>query len=182
MNIAPNNLVVPQVKRLRAMQMLEMRVSGKKIVDIAKHFNCSDDTVARTLDWAAREGLIQDAEEKILQGLVPAAIAVYEKALKEGDTFVAKDILGHLAKISDRVAQRQEHVEELSLAAYLRTRRERLDDAAGTQAAGEIGPPDITVEAISVDDAPAKASPVKDSGKRRVSGAASKHGPAAGGD
>lgn len=119
----------PETKRLRAMGMLEMRLRNHTLREIADEYRCSTDTVDRHLMWAAREGNILKHEEDILSRLVPKAIATYEKALDTNDVFVAKDILGMLAKLSERVDKRTEHVEELSLNAWLKT-RQRTDAGA----------------------------------------------------
>jgi DNA-binding CsgD family transcriptional regulator len=126
MSTSPGTAVVkhPQTKRLRAMGMLEMRVKSRTLQEIADEYRCSIDTVQRHLEWAAREGNILKHEETILERLIPKAIAAYEKALDNNDVFVAKDLLGHLMKLSERVDKRQEHVEELSLNAWLKTRKQ----------------------------------------------------------
>lgn len=115
----------PRLKKLRAMQMLELRLKSHTLQEIADEFRVSIDTVQRHLDWAVREGAIQKHEEAILERLVPKAIKAYEKALDNDtpDIFVAKDILGHLMKLSERVDKRQEHVEELTLNAWIKSRK-----------------------------------------------------------
>lgn len=136
---------MPEVKRVRAMGMFELKVKGWTHEEIAAEYRCSTDTVARLLDWAAREGQILKHEEAILDRLMPKAIAVYEKALDNNDVFVAKDLMATLSRLSERIDKRQEHVEELSLAAYLKTRRrtENPDRGVGVavqQQAGVHGP------------------------------------------
>jgi hypothetical protein len=107
------------------MGMLEHRIKGWTLQEIADEYRCSIDTVQRHLDWGAREGNILKHEETILERLMPKAIKAYEKALdaEVPDIFVAKDLMAHLMKMSERVEKRTEHVEELSLNAWLKTRK-----------------------------------------------------------
>lgn len=115
----------PQLRRLRALQIVSERVYGATLKDIAKKFNISEKTVAAELQYATRNGLIESAEERILNELVPLALETYKRALS-GDTpdvFVAKDVLGQLAKISDRATSSKQHQEKLTLAAYLEHKR-----------------------------------------------------------
>lgn len=137
----------PAIRRVRAMKMLEMRVAGHTMDAIAAEFNCHPDTVARNLDWAAREGLLQKTEEDIISKLVPEAIRVYTDALaKNNDTFVAKDVLTHAMKIADRLAARKEHEEDLSLNAWLKTRKDRLDDKAAASGEGPSRPKPAVID------------------------------------
>jgi hypothetical protein len=68
------------LRRLRALKMIEMRVMNHTYADIAKAFGVHKNTVERTLSWAERAGVIADAEDRILQELVPAA----HKAILKG--------------------------------------------------------------------------------------------------
>jgi DNA-binding transcriptional ArsR family regulator len=83
----------PQEKRLRALKMLELRISSNaSIKDIAREFNVSHDTVSRNLTWARKAGLIADAEDKALQELLPLAHEALKKALTNHDADVALEI------------------------------------------------------------------------------------------
>jgi hypothetical protein len=119
------------------MGMLECRVKGWTMPEIAAEYRCSIDTVERHLEWAVREGQIQKHEETILERLIPKAITAYEKALDRDDVFVAKDLLGHLMKLSERVDARREHVEELSLTAWLKTRKRTESGGVRSPSAGD---------------------------------------------
>jgi hypothetical protein len=55
---------------------------------IGKEFGVSDQTVARSLNWAETNGLIEDFEDQILKRLVPAAVTT----LKEAMTGQVKDV------------------------------------------------------------------------------------------
>lgn len=72
---------------------------------IAKEFAISSHTVEREIDWAKRQGLVQDYEDSILTQLVPEAIKVFAAALAAGDRTVALEVLkgtGMLRKPSDK--------------------------------------------------------------------------------
>lgn len=162
----------PRLKKLRAMQMLEMRLKSHTLQEIADEFRVSIDTVQRHLDWAVREGAIQKHEESILERLVPKAIKAYEKALDADtpDIFVAKDILSHLMKLSERIEKRTEHVEELSLTAWLKTRKATdvgRHDASGAR--GNDVPGALPVVEVRAEDVrPGEA----DAGSQDATGAA----------
>lgn len=63
----------PELRRLRALRMIEARIKGKSQKDIALEFGVSQDTVERTLSWAKKAELVVEAEDKILRELLPAA-------------------------------------------------------------------------------------------------------------
>lgn len=69
------------IKRLRATQMLSLRLEGNTIKDIAGKFNCSVDTVIRQLRWAEQNGLVDEATDKIIKDLVPLAHRALEQSL-----------------------------------------------------------------------------------------------------
>lgn len=152
------------------MGMLEHRIKGWTLQEIADEYRCSIDTVQRHLDWGAREGNILKHEETILERLMPKAIKAYEKALdaEVPDIFVAKDLMAHLMKMSERVEKRTEHVEELSLTAWLKTRRQADVGKHSDTAGGEGGDPlhaartgDIEVRGDAA-QGPAEAGPPVD--------------------
>lgn len=74
-----------KLRRLRALKMIEMRVMNKTYANIAAEFGISYNTVRRTLSWADKAGLIADAEDKILQDLVPAAHKAIQNALSDAE-------------------------------------------------------------------------------------------------
>lgn len=65
--------------------MIEMRILNHSQAQIAAAFNVHPDTVAKTLKWAEKAGLIADVEDKILQELVPAAHKAIKTALEDGE-------------------------------------------------------------------------------------------------
>lgn len=80
--------------RIRSLRMLEAKImTGASTALIAKQFNVSPVTVARSLDYAARAGLVAGFEDQILSALVPLAVTAFQKALTAGDTTVALEVL-----------------------------------------------------------------------------------------
>lgn len=78
-------IVNPDEKRIRALMMLEQRIKhGKTLKEVAEDFNVSLNTVKRTLSWARKADLVVEAEDRILQELVPAAHQALLNAL-QGD-------------------------------------------------------------------------------------------------
>lgn len=108
---------------MRAAEMLSLKLLGWKDADIANRFNCSEDTVARSLNYASREGMTKRYEEQVLERLVPKAIEIYSRKLEAGDEFVAKDVIEKLFRIGDRLSKREQRAEEITLEAHLRSKR-----------------------------------------------------------
>lgn len=65
--------------------MLEQRIQGSNLNEIAAEFRVSRRTVERTLSWAKKAELIVEIEDKILQELVPAAHSAILAALTDTD-------------------------------------------------------------------------------------------------
>ena len=83
----------PDERRLRALMMLEYRIkNAASLKQIAKEFNVAPKTVQKNLSWARKAGFVADAEDKILQELVPAAHTAILKALQDGNATVALEI------------------------------------------------------------------------------------------
>lgn len=82
-----------QLKRLRALMMLEFKIkNAASNVAVAKQFNVNPKTVERTLSWARRAGIIVDYEDKVLQELMPLAHQALKGALAKGNVEVALEI------------------------------------------------------------------------------------------
>lgn len=83
----------PQERRIRALKMLEFRITNAaSLKEIAEKFNVTPKTVSKNLTWARRAGHIADAEDKILQDLIPLAHDAIKTALSKGDAAVALEI------------------------------------------------------------------------------------------
>lgn len=83
--MAVRSLKDPELRRLRALGMIDMRIRGKTIREVAEEFGVSDDTVTRTLSWAKKADLIVQAEDRILREIVPAAQAAILAVLQGTD-------------------------------------------------------------------------------------------------
>ena len=133
------------IKRVRAKKMLAARVEGQTLDTIGKQFACSPDTVRRLLDWAERAGIVAEAEDRILEELVPLAINAFQSALKKGDTFVADRVLagtGILKKQAERSRLEDPNgPDEMTLEVFLLRRKERRNaptDQASLPADGRV--------------------------------------------
>lgn len=76
-----SSLKDPDLRRLRALGMIDMRIRGRTNKEVAEAFNVSEDTVVRTLSWAKKAELVVQAEDKILRELVPAATQAIKDVL-----------------------------------------------------------------------------------------------------
>jgi hypothetical protein len=75
----------PKMRRIRALQMVQMRVSNMTNQQIADHFRIHESAVKKTLSWAEKAGLLAEAEDKILQELFPHARKAIQAALEDDD-------------------------------------------------------------------------------------------------
>lgn len=101
----------PELRKLRALMILQTRVQGTSLPDLATKFNVSEHTIRNEIDYAKREGLVAQFEDQVIEQLVPKAIAAFKTALENGDTTVATEVLkgmGILRKPSDRPVLRPE--------------------------------------------------------------------------
>lgn len=116
-------LIDPEMRRARAMAMVARRIHGASYRDIAAEFNVSIDTVERSLTYAKRAGLIVRYEDKILSELVPGAIDQVKKAITNGDTATAMEVLkgsGMLLKPSEKAKQEAPASEGETLEIYIK--------------------------------------------------------------
>lgn len=100
-----------ETQRLQALQMIAMRVGGQSFAKIGNQMGVSPDTVKDRLAWARNQGLLADAEDRIVNELVPAAIQAFKKALDEGMYEAARDVLfgtGLLSKDAKRATEQVE--------------------------------------------------------------------------
>jgi hypothetical protein len=75
----------PELKRLRAMQMMDARAKGYSLKEVAEMFRVSDDTVVRTLTYAKRAGILVEAADNLLRTIQPLAETAIVDALKDRD-------------------------------------------------------------------------------------------------
>ena len=84
----------PADRELAAVSMMTDRALGASIADLQRKYQRSRATVQRLLrDARQSKELIDHARGMVLERLVPLALAVYEKALLEGDVKVATSVL-----------------------------------------------------------------------------------------
>jgi len=84
----------PVDRDLAAVSMMTDRALGASIADLQKKYSRSRSSVHRLLRDARQSSeLIDHARGMVLERLVPLALAVYEKALLEGDVKVATNVL-----------------------------------------------------------------------------------------
>ncbi len=105
--------------RIRALKILEMRLAGAKMAEIAKTMNVHVNTVLASIKWASREGITQELEARFLSNLVPDAMKVYKAKLAEGNEFVAKDVIDKMIKLGDRFQEKLDKQEDRGLQAYV---------------------------------------------------------------
>ena len=82
---ACSSLKDPDMRRLRALGMIDMRIRGRTNREVAKEYNVSEDTVARTLTWAKKAQLVVAAEDRIIRELLPAATEAIRQVLTGDD-------------------------------------------------------------------------------------------------
>jgi hypothetical protein len=127
------------MRKARALLIIDKRIrEGLSLARIGEELNISGATVAREIDWAKRKNLVADAEEDILERLVPKAIKAFEAALDNNDTQAALELLKGLNILRKQTAKpidrpEPEHQEE-SLEFYVRkiNKGEPTSKLAGT--------------------------------------------------
>lgn len=76
----------PEMRRLRGLMMLEFKLRNNATnVQVGKEFNMSEKSVNQTFSWMRKAGLIAQAEDKVLQELVPLAHNALKAALTQTD-------------------------------------------------------------------------------------------------
>ncbi len=156
---ACSSLKDPDMRRLRALGMIDMRIRGRTNREVAEAFNVSEDTVARSLTWAKKAELVVAAEDRILRELVPAATAAI-KAVLAGDNEeikaktaleIFKGTLPSFAKGKSTHAPSTDSSGDLS--SYINTLRNDLI-AEGTVLGVIEGRPQRLIEAAAASSAP----------------------------
>lgn len=139
------NVRQPKLLDARALAMIDKRIHGRTLAQIAEEFNVSVDTVKRSLDRAEKLNLVDRYEDYLFGRLGALALGAYEAALLEGDTAVATKVLESLGVVK----KAKDHPREASESdgdtweAYLKVRKtsKPLDDPTATASAlAEIRP------------------------------------------
>lgn len=88
---------------MRAEMVLARKITGQKMEEIAAEFNISRATAYRALSQARREGMYEQAKDWVMTRLLPKALAVYDNALDNMDTEIARDVLQGLGIVGRHV-------------------------------------------------------------------------------
>lgn len=117
-------------RKLRAKAMIQARVEGKSIPEVAAQFNVCTKTVERTLSWARSADLFIEFEDKLMTELLPKAHESLMRALEnEEDGNVALEIYkgrNLLKKQGQKTSI--EVAEDNDLAKYVREVRDAADE------------------------------------------------------
>lgn len=101
---------------------------------LAKEFNCSVDTVERTLTWAKRADIFATYEDKIVQELIPLAHSAIRDALADGNAKIAVEVFKglNLLRTGPAAVGSPARAAEDDLAAYIATKRDKAQLAEQT--------------------------------------------------
>lgn len=116
----------PKLRKLRRQQIVMSKVMGLSSKRIGKVFNLSTYTVNHEINMAKKDGTLEQLNERILEELVPDAIALYKKKmLEEDDAFVAKDVLKHLDRLTARKDEKEKQTQvQYSMEAYIKSKQQ----------------------------------------------------------
>ncbi len=130
------NVRQPALLDARAMAMVERRIHGRTLSQIAEEFNVSTDTVQRSLSRAEKMNLAERYEDYLMGRLANLALGAYEAALMENDTAVATKVLesiGLIKKPKESKGKGDEGDED-SWEAYFKVRKKRSGNENATAA------------------------------------------------
>jgi transposase len=116
----------PAIRKLRRQQIVMSKVLGLTNTHIGEIFGLSKATVSHEITMAKKDGTLEALNARVLDELVPDAIAVYKRKLtQEDDAFVAKDVLKHLERLTNRKDEQQKQQNmQYSMDAYIKAKRE----------------------------------------------------------
>lgn len=144
----------PELKRLRYLMFLNEKLMNRTNLEIALKYNVDTKTVERSLTWGKRNGIIADAEDHLLNSLMPKVQKVIEQALEDGDTTVAMKLYDKVVKGRD--AKKGEGVvDEDELTKFIARRRAKQQQIEAT-VEGELS------ELPSITGQPADAGEISD--------------------
>ena len=83
----------PDLRRVRALAMMQRRMANISLSDIAQEFNVKAITVSNELAWAKKQGLIENYQQQLLNELVPEAIKTVKVAIADGNVKAAIEVL-----------------------------------------------------------------------------------------
>lgn len=96
-----------KLRTLRALRMIEGRITGLSLQHIGNMLGLAKKTVSDELAWAERQGLLDNLEKQLLTDLVPAAMKTITAALALNDTATALEVMkgtGLFRKPAERIA------------------------------------------------------------------------------
>lgn len=116
------------------------KIEGRTNRQIAERFGVSEKTVERSLSWGNRAGIIADAEDHLLERLLPKVTRVLEAALNpvvdekgeivsHGDVTVALKLYDKIVKGRD---SKEKSAQEDELTRFIDARRQRAAELQNT--------------------------------------------------
>lgn len=117
-----------ELAQMRALMMLQQKLTGRTHESIAAEFGCSKDTVKRQLRLAVTSDLIQKFEDELLKDLVPEAMRAVKVAMTNGNANVAVEILkgsGVLKRQVEKPSGGAESGDDLEI--YIRSKRTKAE-------------------------------------------------------
>jgi transposase len=116
----------PKLRKLRRQQMVMAKVMGLPTKKISEMFNLSTHTVNHEINMAKKDGTLEALNERIINELVPDAIDLYLKKMREeDDAFVAKDVLKHLERLTNRKDEKEKAQQvQYSMEAYIKSKQQ----------------------------------------------------------
>jgi len=116
----------PKLRQLRRQHIVAAKVMGVTTETIGETFNLSNKAVRHELRQADKDGTIETLNERILSELVDPALEVYLHKMKtEKDAFVAKDVLKHLERLTNRKDEKAKSQEvQYSMEAYIKSKKQ----------------------------------------------------------
>jgi hypothetical protein len=100
-----SRLAQPNLRKLRALAILQRRMANTSLAEIGREFNVTATTVAKEIQWAERQGLLESYEQQILAELVPDSIKAVKTALKDGNVKAAIEVLKGTGLLGAKPAQ-----------------------------------------------------------------------------
>ncbi len=161
-----------EIRRLRALQVLQLIIAGVPQKQIAQQFNITPRRIGQDMDFLEKTGEFEKIEETILKDLYPLAIEAFRKKLKQesengNDIEAAKEVMKMPLKAAAiRAATGRASIDELTLERYTFRRRvrrgeiiegevsnvEKLEHGAGTPQLPDGTPQDGGREGEGSDD------------------------------
>lgn len=114
------------MRKAQATLIVARRIQGATIKSIADEFHMNEVTVKDRLAYAIKENLVQTAQDRVLNELVPLALDAFKKLLEDGDYDAARDVLQGLNIVPKPGTQTITVSQEMTLDNW-RSERAQLD-------------------------------------------------------